>query len=428
MNRHLNLFHFFDGRDKQFIEDNLSRAFALCLKNDGMFLDHVLRMVLGTSLYEQSFSIDHPDRIISVDLQVNANALEGYRCIIAVACSGEAVEKFDGIEPRVTEGPITDVVLRLNDICVIFEFKRTNENCAAQLLGQAEVVRQACGGDADVIPVDLCWPKIVQVALTVLSVQKQMSNENSLTKDFAAFLESRYPEWFPVRCLKSIPFPSSDNDPNHHYLQARLKQIVNKLCGSDEEVVETGGRYAIGVQFGWAREVAIRFGSNDGQYLLVQIWPGDTRGQGWALFREGKQLSWPETVADYPLGVKPYLKFSHFTRGVCWVEPNPEQAKMTHCHDFFIRSTGKRKIGQWGEFDRVLSEIIPGWKQKKDWNGNTFERCFEQSDRNNFDVSAGFALTVKIPYEQAQEMDVERSSSSLSGEIKKIVDGFKGLV
>ena len=42
MNLHLNIFHFFDGRDKQYIEDNLSRAFALCLKNDGMFLDHVL--------------------------------------------------------------------------------------------------------------------------------------------------------------------------------------------------------------------------------------------------------------------------------------------------------------------------------------------------------------------------------------------------
>jgi hypothetical protein len=47
MNHHLNLFNFFNGREAEYLEDNLSRAFALCLLHDPLFLDRVLSEVLN---------------------------------------------------------------------------------------------------------------------------------------------------------------------------------------------------------------------------------------------------------------------------------------------------------------------------------------------------------------------------------------------
>lgn len=42
MNRHLNIFNFFSGSNLDYLEDNLARGFALCLKYDG----HVTKEML----------------------------------------------------------------------------------------------------------------------------------------------------------------------------------------------------------------------------------------------------------------------------------------------------------------------------------------------------------------------------------------------
>ena len=231
MNTHLNIFKFFNNNDIQFYEDNLSRAFALCLKNDSVFLDHILRNVLGDGkgvsgrrdLYEQNFSIDDPAENLLIDLQVNANTLSGFKTVVAVACSGTEVGGFNETESRKTEEPITDVLIKLNDTCVVFEFKRTNEDCVAQLKGQAEAIVVACEGDAEIIYVDLCWSNIVKIVLRVLSLQKHLGHQNPFILDFAQFLEFKHAEWFPVRCLSSILFPKGGDDPNNQHLEKRLR-------------------------------------------------------------------------------------------------------------------------------------------------------------------------------------------------------------
>ena len=70
VNRHLNIFDFFNGKDVQYIEDNLSRAFALCLKYDPVLLDNVLRTVLREDTYNDLFSMDDPNTMIAIDLIV----------------------------------------------------------------------------------------------------------------------------------------------------------------------------------------------------------------------------------------------------------------------------------------------------------------------------------------------------------------------
>jgi hypothetical protein len=64
MNRHLNIFNFFNGGGLDYLEDNLSRGFALCLKYD------------------------------SIDLQNRTSDLEGFSDIIALPA---AERKFSNL-------------------------------------------------------------------------------------------------------------------------------------------------------------------------------------------------------------------------------------------------------------------------------------------------------------------------------------------
>ncbi len=102
MNRHLNIFNFFNGRNLDYLEVNLSRGFALCLKYDSVFLDKVLKSVLSEHKYTKIFNTDYPDYKIEIDLQNRASELEGFSDIIAVACSGKEILEFDTVTARET--------------------------------------------------------------------------------------------------------------------------------------------------------------------------------------------------------------------------------------------------------------------------------------------------------------------------------------
>lgn len=96
---------------------------------------------------------------IEIDLQNRVNELEGFNNIIAVACSGKEIINFENINSRETDSPITDVCLILNDTCILFEFKKTDEDCVAQLKCQADKVKQNCSEDTVIKYKDLSWNK-----------------------------------------------------------------------------------------------------------------------------------------------------------------------------------------------------------------------------------------------------------------------------
>ena len=68
MDKHLNIFKFFNDKNVDLYEDNLSRAFALCLKYDTVFLDKVLKKVLHEDIYNKLFVSEYPDYFINIDL------------------------------------------------------------------------------------------------------------------------------------------------------------------------------------------------------------------------------------------------------------------------------------------------------------------------------------------------------------------------
>lgn len=431
MDRHLNIFDFFNNHDCEFYEDNLSRGFALCLKYDTVLLDNVLRNILDTKIYSELFNTDYPDYKINIDLQRKPAELENFSKIIAVACSASEIDisKIKDIQPRTTSNPETDLCLEINDTCIIFEFKRTGEDCSAQLKCQAELVKGNSPTDTEIVYVDFNWKKIVKVMLNVLSLQRQINSENQFTVDFVRFIEKRHADWFPNRLLQNISYPKTDDEPNNYYLNDRLNQLksqVASLIGA--EVKEYSGKYyrlVLSVDWGWANEVHINsYRGETENYISILIYPGDTKGQGWHLFKHDREaIKWPSEIKGFELENVPYIKFSHFNSGLFWYCPSKEEYEKTHYRDFFAKTCGRYQKHQWSDLENTLSEIAPNWMDNCDYNQKIID-----SNRTYFDLSFGVLLTLYIPYKKAQELDDNELDSKLGKELSEIILGMKKLI
>jgi len=429
MDKHLNIFRFFNDNELDYYEDNLSRAFALCLKYDTVFLGNILRSVLDDKHHAELFNTDYPDYSIKIDLQRRTPELEGYSRVIAVACSAKqiSVNQINKVQVRNTKDPETDVLLEINDTCIIFEFKRTSEDCAAQLKCQAEKIRQNCSDDTIIKYVDLNWSKIVRQMLNVLSLEKQINTENQFTNDFYSFLEKKHPEWFPQRTINSIPFPKDPQDPNNYYLSTRLnrlKSIVAHQLGL--ETKEISGQYprlVIDVPWQWATEIQIEYPDyDDGRQLLqIKIWIGDTKRQGQLYYNLNTEArDWPSDIDGYSLSTTPYLKFSHFNSGIFWFKPDKNEYKKTHTKEFFDKFAGRYMKESWNSFEDDLTKICPEWKSKTDYVDKLIN-----TNRNYFDLSIGLTITIDIPYSTARKTDKQEDGLAMSNILLKVINSLK---
>ena len=96
----------------------LSRAFAICLKNDATFLSFILKNILEEKIYSQAFSNEYPNSFIDIDLQQKVNYLSSYTYIYAVACSGLEIneKEIQKVKSRTTDNPETDLLIKIGDI------------------------------------------------------------------------------------------------------------------------------------------------------------------------------------------------------------------------------------------------------------------------------------------------------------------------
>lgn len=430
MDKHLNLFRFFNNSSYEFWENNLSRAFAICLQNDATLLSSVLKKILGNEMYVEASNYDTN---IDVDLQRKVTQLENYTYIYAVACSGIEIseQEIQEIKARdIAEEPKTDLLITVGDICILFEFKRTEEDCAAQLKQQAEIVKKNSPECKDEIKsVDFNWTEILKICLSVLSFERKIKKENVFLKDFIDFIEMYNPNWFPEKKLSEISFPvqnSEDEYPNIQYLNKRLNTIQDYVFGQDN-TKWIADRYVISIDEPWAKELRVWYDNVDGNNCLtVDIYPGDTKAQGIEYFREGKVYNWEnKQICNYRLEVSYYLKFSHFNKGITWLWLNTEECEKTHNYEFFSKWTGRYNeywAKKWKKkFAKELSEVIPDWKERTEW-----EETIEKSNRNYFDLSVGTHLRVLIPYNEAQKLDNTNSNDNkLADRIRKIYKEIK---
>lgn len=440
MNPHLNIFKFFGGENKEYLEDNLSRGFALCLKHDPVFLDRVLQQILSAETYDDLFGTEFPDWHFEVDLQTRVTDVAPPRKIIGVACSGIELDAIDTAIARITEFPETDVSLRVKDICILFEFKRTSEDCRAQLKRQVERLKEICGDDVETDYENLDWSTIVRILTSVGSFRQQIRQTNPFTSDFLRFVEIFNVGWFPRRLLKNIPFALDPANPNYHFLNNRLDEIKKGIYGEDH-IVEKKGTYkrlALSVDFGWINEINISPVIFDGNNMVCLTFHfGDTKGQGKEYFgRRPTGIAWQNEPLGFRSDVILYLKISDaYGSAILWICPTPEQSQSTHTQKFFDEFAGKWEREEWPEFERTVAKFIPDWKDRcfttNELMPIVWDAHLTDTDRTRFLLSVGTFLRVFVPYQACQDLDddltspqITRSFRSTIEEVKERIDGI----
>ena len=98
MNRHLNFFRSFSQNlSKENIEDNLSRAFVICLKNDSLLLYEFLKSIFyenkQSSVFDNLFSDITDQDNCTIDLQVDTSDIQGeFSKVFAIGMSGRELD------------------------------------------------------------------------------------------------------------------------------------------------------------------------------------------------------------------------------------------------------------------------------------------------------------------------------------------------
>lgn len=413
-NLHLNIFSFFsESSSEPIIENNLSRALAITLQHDPVFLTYLLDRIMSPGERESLFVEEGIDEPLNITIQLRLSDLDGFEKVIGVTLTTThfSEEELSRTDLDEATDSITDIAILYKDLCIIIEVKRTSEDCIAQLNAQLHIIT---GGkeDVSVTKRSMTWSDIIDIGLKVMNFRASTSSPNPFLNQFISFLKARYPQWFPVRFLCETPYPKVDDSPHFYSIQKRLDQIKQQI--SDFPLYETGKRSNIPVDWGWASEVAIEPSWKAKlPYIFIKVWPGDTKAQGNIIFSEqtphwfyDKSLHIDDF--SFPVTVSPYLKFSHFNRGICWLNIQKTAYGLVN-RELFNTLAGKWKRDTWLRLDEIMGTLDPHWKKSTGWND-----YFENSNRTYVTISIGAEYKVSIAYDIARDCDENQVNGLLS--------------
>lgn len=439
MNHHLLLFNFYGEEKDRNKENNLSRALALCLKNDTVLLNNFLNEILDPQEYKELF-YNEDDFTVDIDVQKRIANIDNMSKLKAIALTPlDLTEKINSdIKPQQASDPITDIYIRIQDLAIIIEVKMNPEDCIAQLLGQVNKTIEVTDIEKDGVELkSLKWGKVIEIILGTKRYLTSLNKSNIFLDDFLKYIEERYHDYFPVSTLDRLPFTTDENNPTYHHIYRRLEIIKRQTKFGP--LKEFQDRTAIPIDFTWANEAHIGLKKNprnNVDSIGVHIWPGDTKQQGYSLF--SGPLDWTEDkhiLVDnnkYDLIIEPYLKFSHFTRGIDWIKLGDDHktyASKTHTKEVFNLLAGRWWRNDWPRFETELGNYFDfDWQNH---GGFQWKVNFTKSKRQYFDLSLGFALSVYIPYEKAVQLEKDSADTEtllLSDHLREVLEAIQKLV
>jgi hypothetical protein len=440
---HLNLYRFFnESTEKEFIENNLSRAFSLCLTNSSFFLNEYIQGIVTPDDYQYLFSSLSSDTRYSVDIQIDTATIEkeGYKRVYAVAMTSDRNLSMDDffLQSEVPDKRnITDIFITIKDIAIIIEVKRTGEDCKHQLFNQVLPFLKE-KDKHEIIAKRYSWQEVIRLLEKVKNVHQLASQNSIFISDFLELSEIRYPEWFEPKPFNIIPFSAQDRTTSNSQLMKRMKQAlagVSLVAGEAYQLLPYNDRLGISVPFSWASEVIPEFDNYDDQiedYVVFYIWPGNTKQQGYSIY--DRSLDWTNKKSlairhnEYELTVVYNVKLSHFNKYISGLNfTEKDMIKLLHTPDNFYNQSGKWTIDNWKDFENLLDEYFKpefNWRERCKWDEN-----FVNSDRSYFTVSFGFEVSVYIPFTEFKAIDkMDNDVLKVSEFINEIVTAFYGLI
>lgn len=431
MNSHLNIFKTYakEGRLYQ-LENDLTRSFAICMQEDALFFHEVLKVLLGADeeVFDLIFSSPEIDNNIQIDIQVNSNSISGYEKIIAVSLSEFEMDEthfWESIDETEYD-PICDIVVKINDIVIIIEAKRDNIDCTKQLYNQVYNIVKHSGFESDinnlVQPVDLNWSKLMKIITRVLSFQQTMGSVNRFTSDFVNLVRGHNPNWFPETPIIAL------KAENREGIYRRIASAINRLDIQNEyKKLEYNDRLGLVFTKPWAGEILFNI-SEEGD-LYVTVYAGNTKSQGYFIFNEDLEISNQLIVRGIKRDIDKvyHIKLTSFQKYFTglWFEENKLLDKALYSKENYWNYTGQNKRGEhWTAIESLFDKSFVKeylWRNELSWEDKVLK-----SNRNRFDMSFGYELSISIPFEELRLVDDNSDSlEGLMGLIKECYQKFE---
>jgi len=434
-NRHLNLFRPYSQElSKENIENNLNRAFVICLLNNYLLYYEFLRIIFekanSTSTFKNLFASVTDISKSEIDIQVNLNEKSNeFSTIIAVSMSGKDLDitKFFSYDANNKKDHVTDVFITINDVAILIEMKRGNENCIKQLYQQAATLRSDKNKDV-IKPVDFSWLKVMELVNRISGFQRLFNISDAYLLDFVQLIKSYNPNWIPVSPLASI----ENTKDNIFRVRQRLSHALNSIKDDEISVLDYRDRIGLQINKGWAKEIVINtiVSKNNEIILKFGIWPGNTKGQGTKMYKKLNKLkNWkpPSKIEidkkEYKIDVAYELKFCHFNGFVNnivitddHIKPKKQLLSKKNHHNY----TGKYERENWDKLDSFLSDILVdsyNWKEELNWG-----KHFENTGRNYLTLSIGYQIEVIVPFKSIKEIDTKTDKVE---NLSNFIDGIK---
>lgn len=428
MNSHLNVFNTYTKVERVYqLENDLTRAFAICMQEDPLFFYEVLKTILNNdSQLDLLFSNTEIENKVNINIQINSSNITSYEKIIAVSLSEVEMDvNYFFHQTHLHEyDPICDIVIELNDTVIIIEAKRDGVDCTAQLYNQAfNIVKRSndIGNFNDFVEArDLNWRKLMQIASKVSSFQKTVSQVNRFTLDFINLVKGHNPSWLPetpIAALSSI---------QEFAIRRRIESAINYLEINDG-IKKLTYKDRLGLEFNklWAQEILCHISDNGD--LVITVYAGNTKAQGLHIFSRPVEIA-KELIIDnvsYPLHKGYHIKISNqsYITGLWFSDADLVTDSNLYSNETFFNYAGKNLRGKdWDDiedlFNRNFLLMRFDWREYCQWYNKVIN-----TQRNQIYLSFGYELYIVIPFEKLKKVD--NSATNLNGLVDLIRSSYR---
>ncbi len=426
-NGHLNLFNFF-GVAKQYLENNVSRAFAIILQNEPMVLKGLIELITGKNYCEVIQSNGFPDNDVEIDIQRRMTSFDVPSEIYGVTIATQKYPFTTLSKPFNTAyPPITDISISVNDVLFIIEVKPHDEpSCVQQVQEQVNCLLQT--NNCSVVPKykSLKWEDILSLVECAKWFNEGIRS-NYFLDNFIDFISAKFPGWTPCKPLDKFEF-----DKQSLPIGKRIKYIKQMVCeelypntgllggrGVKDGIPVSGNK---GVSIDWAAMFDIEL-LDGSPRLSIRTWVGDTCAQGRLVFQNTKKRAilfpneFPKGASiqisgdSYKFNMQPYVKYSSFSKGLAWLNLSEDKLlnKPIDLCKLFQDIHGRRELAKVGNkkgfelsVKNNLDKIDPAWEGNTDWI-----EAFVKTQRKIVNVSLGIEVSVDIDYPEAQKLDAK---------------------
>lgn len=437
MNRHLNLFHTYTkvNREQQ-LENDLTRALAICLQEDALFLNTILKTILTNQDYESLFTDIESETKVAIEIQKNVASLEAFNKLYAISVTGVEMSPNDFYSQKKwpdNKEHITDLVILANDIAIIVEVKPSDVSCTHQLAQQSYKAIESLNQDInfhDVIPIDLNWKKLMATVVHILNFNRASGSNSRFLKDFIQFIREHNHTWLPVTQFSSLRNSMEKENAYKQRLKAALSSIAD-----EHPILDYSDRIGLKLDVGWAQEIVFNLSkyNKTEAALYFGFWPGNTKGQGSRMFNEIGNKDWqpPSSIEvqgkDFKINWGYEIKFCHFNGYVSnliiddsKVKPG-KQILSRKTHDKF---TGKYDRQYWNNLEAFLDDYLINdfdWRSEMGWDYH-----FVNTGRNYLTLSIGYQIETIVPISYLQQIDTSQDDlTNLTELIIEVKENYK---